>query len=92
MSLGYTYRPRQIPNAYLALIHGTKDLYTFHIYKHIVPTKSTPNALLAFVGTEDTATMDLPLKLTPIVRLQTAPTGPETFIFLNLTLLIRLGN
>ena len=25
LCLIYTYRPRQIPNAYLALIHGTKE-------------------------------------------------------------------
>ena len=34
----------------------------------LVPTKSTPNTLLAFVGTEDTATTGLSLKLTAMGR------------------------
>ena len=37
-----TYRP-----------YGTKEGAGHVFYKHIVPTKSTPNARLAFVGTEE---------------------------------------
>ena len=33
------------------------------IYKHVVPTKSTPNARLAFGGTEVTIKLDLSSKI-----------------------------
>ncbi len=62
----YTYRP-----------YGTKDMgRVFVIYKHIVPTKSTPNARVAFVGTKERYSVFNKLKLMRKIRL-----GNRTWVF-----------
>ncbi len=55
---------------------GTKELgRVFVFYKHIVPTKSTPNARMAFVGTKERYSFFNNLKLMQKVRL-----GNQTWV------------